>query len=720
MLRIILSLTILLTTFTMTFAQEKKETEMKAKAESIISKMTVDEKISQLMNRTPGIERLGLKPYDWWNECLHGVGRSGRATSFPMPIGLGATFNPSLVEEIGNAVSSEARAKYNVAQKQGNYSRYTGLSFWSPNINIFRDPRWGRGMETYGEDPYLTSMLGSAYVYGLQGRDPFYLKTAACAKHYAVHSGPESTRHEADIHPSEKDLWETYLPAFKQLVQNAGVEIVMAAYNAVNGEACSGSSRLLTDILRNQWQFKGHIVSDCGAVDDIYQGHAIVETPEEASAVAIKAGLNLECGNTFEALNKALEKGLLTESDLDKALLPLMMTRLKLGIVGEDKDCPYNVADESVICSEEHTALARKAAQQSMVLLKNANNTLPLKKETKTIYISGEGATNVFSLMGNYYGLSPRYSTYLEGIVSKVSNGTSVDYRVGFTTSSPELNDLNWAIGDCISAEYTILVMGNNGNMEGEEGEALLNNQRGDRNKLSLPECQLQFLRKVRQEKKSGLIVVLTGGSPIDVSEICELSDAVIMAWYSGQEGGLALGDLVFGDVNFSGRLPITFPTDAEKLPDFEDYSMQGRTYKYMRDNIMFPFGYGLTYSKVEYSNIDIEPVIKKSDTIKVKATLHNQSDCDVDEVAQVYVSTPGAGISAPIESLVDFRRVHLSAGSKMDIEFEISKEKFKTVQNDGSSKLLKGEYTITIGGCAPCSRATELNVSHVSKSFRM
>ncbi|MCI7556413.1 MAG: glycoside hydrolase family 3 protein, partial [Bacteroidales bacterium] len=377
---------------------------LQARAQELIQQMTLEEKCAQLMNETPSIERLGIRPYDYWNEGLHGVGRSGRATVYPEPIGLGATFDPELVERIGDAVAEEGRAKYCIAQKQGNYNRYSGLTYWSPNVNIFRDPRWGRGMETYGEDPYLTGQLGVAYVHGLQGNDPVYLKTSACAKHFAVHSGPESTRHEADIHPSMRDLYETYLPAFRTLVEG-GVESVMMAYNAVNESPCS-SNIYLMHLLRKQWGFNGHIVSDCGAVDDIYQGHGVVPTAAEASALAIKAGLNLECGSTFHALGEALEKGLITEQDIDKALLPVLLTRLKLGIIDQDPACPYNNVPEEVICSEAHTQLALRAAKESMVLLKNTNGLLPLRKDTKRIYVTGEGATEVYNLMGNYYGLS--------------------------------------------------------------------------------------------------------------------------------------------------------------------------------------------------------------------------------------------------------------------------------------------------------------------------
>ena len=715
-----------------TMAQKSgdKELLMRQEAKEVISSMTMEEKLSQLMNASPGIDRLNIKPYDWWNEGLHGVGRDGRATVFPQPIGLAATFDEELVRQIGDAVATEGRAKFNVAQRLKNYSRNAGLTFWSPNVNIFRDPRWGRGMETYGEDPFLTGTLGTAYVQGLQGDDPFYLKAAACAKHYAVHSGPESTRHEADIHPTKRDFFETYLPAFKMLVQQGKVEVVMAAYNAVYGEACPGSSYMLTEILRNDWGFNGHIVSDCGAVNDIYGGHAMVKTEAEACAVAVKAGLNLECGNTFMAMKSALDQNLLTEADIDNALLPLVMTRLKLGILKEDKDCPYNEMDEDVICCDKHTDLAKRAAVESMVLLKNDNNLLPLNKDIRTLYVGGEGATDIFSQMGNYYGLSPRFSSYLQGIMSKVSNGTSVNFRPGFMLVTPELNEMNWAVGDAAEADYAILVMGNNGNTEGEEGEAIANGTRGDRIGIGLPESQMSFLRRVRESrmgsgKSGGLVVVLTGGSPIDMREICKLADAVVLAWYSGQEGGLALGDLIFGDANFCGRLPITFPADVDKLPALDDYSMRNRTYKYMTDNVMFPFGYGLNYSRVAYADASLADAksvsgVKKGSPLLVKAVIRNYGKVAVDEVVQVYLASPEAGRKAPNQQLVAFKRVRLAPGSEQTVEFSISAELLETVQEDGSSKLLKGEYHLTIGGAAPCTRSRELGVSLSSFIFKL
>ena len=705
----------MLTTAVSASAQEALS-QLEQQATDIIKQMTLEEKFSQMMNETPGISRLGIEPYDWWNEALHGVARSGRATVFPQPIGMGATFDPDLVKEVGDAIATEGRAKYIVARKNKNYARYTGLTFWSPNINIFRDPRWGRGMETYGEDPYLTGTMGTAFVQGIQGDDPVYLKAAACGKHYAVHSGPEATRHSVNVEPSKRDLWETYLPAFKMLVEKGKVEIIMGAYNRVYGESASGSKFLLTDILRNQWGFKGHIVSDCGAVTDIYSGHKIAKTEAEACAIAIKAGLNVECGTTFKALKTALDEQLLTEADIDKALMPLMMTRLKLGLLKPDKQCPYNEMDESVIGSEKHIALARKVAEESMVLLKN-DGVLPLKKDIKTLFVTGAGAADAFWLMGNYFGISDRYCTYLQGVVSKVSNGTAVNYRPGVLESTPTRNKINWAVDEAAGADYTIVVMGNNGNLEGEEGEAI-DSERGDRDGISLPESQMKFLRDIYALKKSGIIVVLTGGSPVDVREISQMADAIIMAWYPGQEGGYALGDLIFGDANFSGKLPVTFPADGKLLPDFEDYSMKGRTYKYMTDNIFYPFGFGLNYGKVEYG--DMKVIANKKTGATVSVTLTNNSSWSVTEIPQVYVSAPGAGVSAPLQQLASFLRVTVEPGKSVEVRFDVPVERLMTVQEDGISKLVRGEYVFTVANAAPSMRNEELGVSVLSAKVKM
>ena len=688
---------------------------LELRAKELISQMTLEEKFSQMMNEAPGIQRLGIEAYDWWNEGLHGVGRNGRATVFPQPIGLAATFHPELIQQIGDAIASEARAKYGIARKNGNYARYTGLTFWSPNINILRDPRWGRCMETWGEDPFLTGTMGSAFVRGMQGNDPVYLKVAACGKHFAAHSGPEMTRHTANVEPSQRDLWETYLPAFRTLVQEAKVEIIMGAYNRVYSESASASKRLLTDILRKQWGFKGHIVSDCGAVRDVWREHKIVKTPAEACAVAVKAGLNIECGTTFKALKEALAQGLLTEQDIDHALMPLMMTRLKLGIIDQDKACPYNNTSPAVIGCQQHRALARQAARESMVLLKN-NGVLPLKKDMHTLYVTGAGAADAFWLMGNYYGVSDHYSTYLQGIVAKAGEATAVNYRPGVLENSPALNAVNWAVGEARGAECAIVVMGNNGNLEGEEGEAI-DSERGDRKDLRIPESQMNYLRRICKDKRNHVVVVLTGGSAMDVREVAELADAVVLAWYAGQEGGDALAELLFGEANFSGRLPLTFPADGDLLPPFDDYSMKERTYKYMTGNIFYPFGYGLSYGRVTYGNISVK-ADRKRNAVRATLALSNDSDWEIDELVQCYATTPEAGFAAPLQQLVAFQRVNMKPHSTKVVRFDIPAERLMTVGEDGKSRLVKGQYVVTASSAALSHRTAALGIQQVSANI--
>ena len=706
------------------YAQESKEAAMHRKAAEVIAQMTLDEKISMMMNSTPGVERLGIKPYDWWSEALHGVARNGRATVFPEPIGLGATFDPVLVKKIGEVVSEEGRAKFDMARSMKNYSRYTGLTFWAPNINIFRDPRWGRGMETYGEDPFLTGTMGTAYVKGIQGDDPFYLKAAACAKHFAVHSGPESTRHSYNAVPTLKDLYETYLPAFERLVKDAKVEVVMGAYNRVFGDSASGSKFLLTETLRDQWGFNGHVVSDCGAIDDIYRGHHIAQDAAAASAIAIKAGLNLECGSSFRSLKTAVDRGLLTEADIDKALEPLIMTQLRLGILYDDPDCPYYGIPTSVIGSAEHYALARQAAVESMVLLKNADNLLPLRKDIQNVYVTGTAATDTYSMMGNYYGISDHYSTYLQGIVSKVSDGTNVNYKPGYTlVPTKDVNPGNYATSQAATADYTIMFMGNNGTTEGEESVAICSPSIGDRLNIDLPENQMSFFRQVlrQRSRNNRLIVVLTGGSPINLQEIAAGADAVIMAWYPGQEGGDALAELLFGEKNFSGKLPVTFPLTTDTLPAFDDYTMKGRTYKYMEGNTMYPFGYGLAYGSSIYGDLTLltkKP--KMGESVEVEIPVMNSGNVERTETVQLYVSTPNAGADAPFSQLAAFERVTLKPGQSRTVHFTVSADQMKEFQMDGSAKQVKGTYTITVGSAAPTERSEELGAALRSVSFKL
>lgn len=700
------------------FSQQSAK-HIEKQAQELIHEMTIDEKISQLMNDAEGIERLNILPYNWWNEALHGVARNGKATVFPQPINIACTFNTDLVYSIGNAISDEARAKFNVAQKMKIYDMYAGLTFWSPNVNIFRDPRWGRGMETYGEDPYLAGKMGVAYVRGMQGNNPNYLKVAACAKHYAVHSGPEALRHEFDAKVSDKDLFETYLPAFETLVKEGKVEAVMGAYNRVNGISASAHPRLLMDILRNKWGFKGHIVSDCGAVSDIFYGHKSVSSEAEAAAIAIKSGLNLECGSSFRTLREALEKGFLTENDIDKALLPLMITRIKLGIIGNDTTNPYHTIPDTVVGCSKHRNLALQAAEQGIVLLSNKENVLPLKKDIGRIYVTGPFATEANVLLGNYYGVPANLSTYLEAISSKVSIGTRLMFKPGILATTPNLNPIDWATGESRISDVTIVFLGESNCTEGEEGDAIASSTMGDRLNLSLPNHQMDYLRRLSKDNRSKIITVVSCGGPFNAKEICELSDAVIWAGYPGQEGGNALANILFGEISPSGHLPVTFPVSENVLPNFADYSMKGRTYRYQKDGILFPFGYGLTYSKVLYSELHIDNPKKlgKKD-IKVSCVLTNVGEYAVDEIPQIYVVTPRSGKDMPLSTLIGFRRIHLKPGESHKIIFTVSPNQLQMANNKGEKELLLGDYRLIISESAPCTRSTELGVQTLQTSL--
>lgn len=681
------------------------------RAELLVSEMSLEEKISQLVNASPGIPRLNIPEYNWWNECLHGVARNGKATVFPQAIAFGASFDDELIFKVATAISDEARAKFNIAQKMSNYAQYAGLTFWTPNINIFRDPRWGRGQETYGEDPYLTSRIGVAMVKGLQGNDPKYLKVAACAKHYAVHSGPEALRHVFNAEVNPKDLWETYLPAFKALVTEAKVESVMGAYNRTNGLACCASPFLLQDVLRDEWGFKGHVMSDCGAIADIWETHKLAATPEEASAMSIKAGLDMNCGNTFSSLKKAIDKGLLTEKDIDKALTELVATRFRLGLFDPNETNPYHSISPEVIGSEAHTKLARQLAQESIVLVKNKNQVLPLKKDIKTLYVTGPQAANEEVLIGNYYGMTDRTVNILEGIVGHVSLGTTINYKYGVLPFQKNINPIDWTTDEAKAADACIAVMGISGLIEGEEGEALASANKGDRtDDIGLPENQIEFLKKLKKGSNKPLIVIITGGSPIAIPEIYDLADAVLYVWYPGQEGGNAVADLLFGDISPSGRFPFTVPYSLKDIPPYENYSMKGRTYRYMEKEPEFPFGFGLSFTSFQYSNAKIDWVGK--DEARLSVTITNSGKYSGDEVAQVYLSSPLAGQSDPIHSLTRFKRVSLNAGESKLLELAIDLNDFLQVDENGKKVMRKGIYKITIGGAVPCKRSVELGAS--------
>ncbi|PKQ64286.1 glycosyl hydrolase [Labilibaculum filiforme] len=683
---------------------------VETRIDALIDAMTLEEKVSQLTDVSEAIPRLSVPLYNWWNECLHGVARNGRSTVFPQAIGLAATFDTDLAQRVSSAISDEARAKFNISIKNDNRSKYAGLTFWTPNINIFRDARWGRGQETYGEDPYLTSRIGVAFVKGLQGDNPNYLKTAACAKHYAVHSGPEALRHEFDAITSQKDLYETYLPAFEALVKEAKVESVMGAYNRVLGEPACGSNLLMQEILREKWGFKGHVVSDCGAIEDFHAHHKVTKNAVESAALAINTGVDLNCGRVYPNLVEAVQKGLVKEETIDKSLRALLNTRFKLGFFDPEEDNPYSKLGEEVICSDEHNSLALEVAQKSIVLLTNKNNALPLSPNIKNLYVTGPQANNSEVLLGNYYGMSNRLVNILEGITATVSSGTTINYKMGCLPFRDNVNPIDWTTGEAKSADAIIAVLGISSAMEGEEGDAIASETMGDRLQPFLPSNQLEFLRKLKKDNKKPVIVVMTGGSPMIIPEVAELADAIVWAWYPGQDGGTAVADIVFGKVSPSGKLPVTFLKSMDQLPAYNDYSMNGRTYKFMKEDPLFPFGFGLSYTQFQYSNLQLSAKkIKREESVKASVEITNSGNYDSDEVVQLYLSQPGAGQTAPFKKLIGFKRITTLKGETKKVEFEIDTKKLAQISEEGKEVVVKGQYKIMVGGSSPIQDMSKL-----------
>ena len=692
---------------------QNPEIDLETRIDDLISRLSLEEKVGQMLMNTPGVERLGIPPYDYWNEALHGVGRSGKATVFPQAIGMAATFDAELLFKVSSAISDEARAFYNAAQAAGNYNRYAGLTFWTPNVNIFRDPRWGRGQETYGEDPYLTSILGVSFVKGLQGDDPNYLKTAACAKHFAVHSGPEKLRHEFNATVNQKDLYETYLPAFEALV-NAGVESVMCAYNRTNDEPCCANNYLLSEVLYGKWNFKGHVVSDCWAIVDFFSeiGHGTSTNNVEAAALALESGVNLNCGDTYNALVEGVKTGLVQESLVDERLKPLLATRFKLGMFDPVENNPYNQISQEVINSDKNRALAYEVASKSIVLLKN-NGVLPLKKNLNRYYVVGPNAASIDALLGNYFGVNPQLVTFLEGITDRVAISSQVQYSPGTTLDRKNVNPVDWSTGEAANSDVTIMAMGLTRHLEGEEGESISSPYYGDRIDYNIPENQLDYLRKIKGEHGKPIIAVITGGSPMNLSEVHEIADAVLMTWYPGQEGGNALADVLFGTVAPSGKLPITFPKSLDQLPPYEDYSMKGRTYRYMTEEPMYPFGFGLTYTQFEYSNIQLShSKIKKNQGTKVSCTLTNTGNVTAEETVQLYITDNEASTVTPLFSLKGVQKITLKPSESQEIVFEISPDMLALIDNYGEAVLEKGTFTITLAGSLPTERSKVLGAA--------
>jgi beta-glucosidase len=810
------------------------------RVEDLVSRMTLEEKVSQMMNGAAGVERLGIPPYEWWNEALHGVARAGVATVFPQAIGLAATWDAGLVREAADVISTEARAKHHESVRRGEHGRYQGLTFWSPNINIFRDPRWGRGQETYGEDPYLTSRIGVAFVKGLQGDDPKYLKVVSTAKHYAVHSGPEPERHGFDAKADERDMRETYLPAFRALVVEGRAEGVMCAYNSTNGEPACVNKRLF-DTLRREWAFGGHVVSDCGAIEDIWRHHHFAKTEAEASAAAVRAGTDLTCGREYRSLVQAVRGGLIKESEIDVAVKRLMRTRFRLGMFDPPELVPYARIPFSENDTPAHRALALKAARESVVLLKNEKNTLPLGKEIKTLAVIGPNADAPDVLLGNYNGQPSKSVTPLQGIREKVSPATRILYSQGmyptgtFVVPVPSSAfvglraeyfangdwkgepalvrddaqvDFNWAAdapaprlpADNFSVRWTgqlvvpesgkyvvgfngnggvrvlldgktivedfanrgtrsltkelelesgrahelrveykenanrsaaarlvwapqngeralrddalakareadavVLVMGINPSVEGEEMDVKLEGFRGgDRTDISLPKPQEELIRQVQALGKP-VVLVLMGGSALAVNWADENVGAIVDAWYPGEEGGTALADVLFGDYNPAGRLPVTFYKSVEQLPPFEDYRMQGRTYRYFRGDPLYPFGHGLSYTRFEYANLKVSAKkLKAGQPVRVSVDVRNAGARAGDEVVQLYVTDAAASVPVPVRSLAGVARLHLEPGERRGVSFTLAPEQMTVIDGRGRRVVEPGEFLISVGGKQP------------------
>jgi beta-glucosidase len=675
------------------------------RAADLVAAMTRAEKIAQLLNESPEIPRLGVTAYNWWNECLHGVGRAGRATVFPQPIGLAATFDAPLVHRVASAISDEARAKHRMFSAANRRGIYQGLTFWTPNINIFRDPRWGRGHETYGECPHLTGTMGVAFITGLQGDDPRHLKLVATAKHFAVHSGPENQRHTFDAQVSQQDLHLTYLPAFEMAVTQAQVASVMGAYNRTNGEPCCGSPTLLTEILRGRWGFAGYVVSDCGAINDFHKHHRITPDAPASAALALRGGCDLECGfgddAPFRHLAAAIDRGLCTESDLDAACVRVFTARFRLGLFDPPRTVRWSRIGLDVVDCPAHRRLARTAAQRSMVLLKN-NGVLPLAKDLASVVVVGPNADAVDVLVGNYNGLSPRMVTVIEGITGAVSNQTSVQFWRGADLMHPAKTGFPAAVWTAEQADVVIAVMGLSPRMEGEEGEACLSDAAGDRTSIELPAIQTEFLQAIAAKGKR-LVVVLMNGGAVACPWIAEHADAVVEAWYPGEEGGAAVADVLFGDVNPAGRLPVTMYRATTDLPPFGDYAMAGRTYRYYTGTPLWAFGHGLSYTTFAYSQAAVaRAVVARDGAITVRVRVANAGAREGDEVVQVYLRDEDASAPVPRHQLVAYRRIHLRRKASRILRFTIPASASAIVLHDGSRVVEPGRLRLWVGGGQP------------------
>jgi beta-glucosidase len=685
------------------------------RARDLVSRLTVAEKAAQMLHEAPAIPRFGIPEYNWWNECLHGVARAGVATVFPQAIGLAAMWNAPRLGQIASVIADEARAKHHEFARHDDRGYYKGLTFWTPNINIFRDPRWGRGHETYGECPYLTAELGVAFCTALQGDDPKYFKLIATPKHYAVHSGPEGLRHSFNALASPKDLRETYLPAFRACIVDARAYSIMSAYNRTNGEPCSSSKALLVDILRDEWKFDGYVVSDCWAIRDIHEHHKVTKTPPESAALAVKAGCDLNCGCTYEHIPAAVEQGLLVEADLDVCVARLFVARLKLGMFDPPEQVPYASIPYEVNDSPAHAELARVAARESLVLLKNQGSLLPLPKGLGSIAVIGPNANDPHVLVANYFGVPSNPITPLQGIRAAVSSETKVWYAQGCKLTGGKRQGVatSGIISEALSmaerADVTVLCLGLSAEIEGEQGDVSNSEAAGDKTTLDLPGLQQALLEEVVALGKPTVLVLLSG-SPLAINWADEHVRAIVQAWYPGQATGQALADVLFGDHSPGGRLPVTFPRSLADVPEFTDYRMQGRTYRYAEKEPLYPFGYGLSYTRFEYDNIEAsKPQLGNGDEVVVSVVVRNVGERAGDEVVQLYIKALDAPFVVPLHELRGFARLQLVPGEAQRISFTLTTRDFSLIDEAGKRLFQPGRYRIFMGGSQPDERSGDL-----------
>lgn len=691
------------------------------RVEDLVSRLTLEEKVAQMLNNAPAVQRLGIPAYNWWNECLHGIARTDyKVTVFPQAIGMAASWNPILLKDVATAISDEGRAIYHDSSSKGNRAIYHGLTYWTPNINIFRDPRWGRGQETYGEDPFLTGRMGKAFVAGIQGDDPKYLKAAACAKHYAVHSGPENTRHSFNTFVTTYDLWDTYLPAFRDLVVDAKVAGVMCAYNAYSGQPCCGNNLLMQEILRDKWNFTGYVTSDCGAIDDFYNYHKTHSDAKSAAADAIFHGTDLDCGTeAYKALIEAVNSGLVKESQIDESLRRLFTIRFRLGMFDPQQDVKYSSIPLSVLESQKHKDLSLQIARESIVLLKNENNTLPLSKKLKKVAVIGPNANNEVSVLGNYNGFPSVVTTPYKSIKEKLQKADvvyekGVDFVASIEDNKQNISDLIERLKD---RDVVIFVGGISPELEGEELQIKLEGFRGgDRTSISLPKVQTALMQALKAANIPTVFVMMTG-SAIATPWESENIPAILNAWYGGQDAGTAIADILFGDYNPSGKLPVTFYEKDSDLPVFNSYEMKTRTYRYFDGEVLYPFGYGLSYTDFEYSDLQLPSTMNTNDNVEISVKVKNIGKMAGEEVVQLYLSYPAEKNNKPLYALKSFERISLKPDESKTIRLKLSPRELGLVDMDGILKVTEGRREIYVGGSSP-SKTKAKHLPIIKKGF--